>query len=329
MGSIPINRSYIYINLERVKLWCEMSRLQRIIEHQLCGEGGVPVKPPRWLEHPALHYEVQMGSNAYGVADESFGSDEDIYGFVIPPKELLFPHLVGHVYGFGTEPKVFEQWQQHHIDDPAARKQYDIVLFNIVKYFDLCYDSNPNMIDSLFVPMDCIFHITQVGQHLRDNRKLFLSKRCWPKFKGYAYSQLNKMSNKKPTGKRLATVEEYGYDVKFAYHIVRLMNECEMILLEGDLDIRRNREQLKSIRRGEWSEEQLREYFTQKENTLEAVYAKSFLPDDPDENKIKRLLLECLEMHYGKITKEIIVQTNALQTLQEIYRMCGKALEGE
>jgi hypothetical protein len=57
--------------------------------------------------------------------------------------------------------------------------------------------------------------------------------------------------------------------------------------------------------------------------------AKSFLPDDPDENKIKRLLLECLEMHYGKITKEIVVMTNALQTLRDVYAMCQKALEGE
>lgn len=301
------------------------SRTQRIIEHGL--KGDVQDGRPKWLDPNLVHYEVQMGSRAYGVSDDA--SDEDIYGFIIPPKEELFPHLAGYVYEFGKKPpKVFEQWQEHHIDDPAARKQYDIVLFSIVKYFNLCLQCNPNMIDSLFVPVECIFHSTKVGNHLRDNRKLFLSKMCWSKFKGYAYSQLNAMENKKPIGKRLAGFEKYGYDVKFAYHIVRLLNECEMILTEGDLDLQRNREQLKSIRRGEWTQDEIRAYFQHKEPLLEEMNAKCSLPMIPEEEKIKKLLLECIEIHYGKITKEIVVQTAALQAIGEIYQMCEKVLRG-
>ena len=70
-----------------------------------------------------------------------------------------------------------------------------------------------------------------------------MEKACWPKFKGYAYAQLNKLKTKKPEGRRLATVEAHGMDVKFAYHVIRLISEVEQILTTGDLDLEANREQ--------------------------------------------------------------------------------------
>src|SRR3954470_18936239 len=156
-------------------------------------------------------------------------------------------------------------------------------------------ENNPNLIDSLFTPETCVLHLTRVGRMVRERRRLFLHRGCWHTFKGYAYQQVAKMANKNRTGKRAETVRRFGFDVKFAYHVVRLLNEVEQILTEGDLDLQRNREQLKSIRRGEWSEQQIRDYFTKKETELETLYNNSSLPYGPDENKIKQLLLHCLE----------------------------------
>ena len=56
-----------------------------------------------------------------------------------------------------------------------------------------------------------------------------------------------------------------------------------MILMEGDIDLQRNNEQLKAIRRGEWTEERLRTWFADKESQLERVYAESTLRATPDE----------------------------------------------
>src|SRR3954447_20909714 len=85
-----------------------VSTLQRLAERGL-------VKPPRWL--PAnVQYETVMGSAAYGVASDA--SDVDMYGWAIPPKEDVFPHLAGDVAGFGTPRARFEQFQEHHVRDP-------------------------------------------------------------------------------------------------------------------------------------------------------------------------------------------------------------------
>lgn len=250
------------------------------------------------------NYEVIMGSFAYGVSSDT--SDCDVYAFSTPPPEQVFPHINGFIYKFGDLPKVFETFQKHHIQDPKhEHKMYDIAIHSLPKYFQLCMENNPNMIDSLFVPPRCIVHSDEVGQLMRSHRKMFLHKGSWHKLKGYAYSQLKKLHTKKPTGKRAETVEKYGYDVKFAYHIVRLLDEGEQILMDHDLDLERNREQLKEIRAGEWTLEYLEEFFKRREASLDEEYFNSTLQHSPPKDKITQLLMECLEIQYGSLDKYV------------------------
>jgi len=96
-----------------------------------------------------------------------------------------------------------------------------------------------------------------------------------------------------------------SYSTKFAYHVVRLVLQAEQILLEHQLDIERNAEILKSIRRGEWSEQKLRSWFDEKEKHLEELYTKSTLRHKPDEEAIKDLLMNCLEQHYGSLDSAV------------------------
>jgi predicted nucleotidyltransferase len=270
---------------------------------------------PKWLPNN-LHYEVIMGSMAYGVSNDA--SDMDIYGWAIPPKEMVFPHLAGEIEGFGISCPRFQQYQQHHIK--SGDTEYDFSIYNIVKYFNLVTDNNPNMIDSLFVPERCVLHITRVGDIVRANRHHFLHKGCWPKFKGYSYAQLTKIENgaNRSNPKRKDSYEKFGYDVKFAYHIVRLLNEVEQILMYEDLDLEKNNEHLKSVRRGEIPLDELKKWFYAKEAALETIHANSKLRNEPDMEFIKELLLMCLEDHYGSLEKAVVVEKN--------YNMMGEEI---
>ena len=267
------------------------------------------IEAPPFLKTNVM-YETIMGSHAYGVADTSVKSkipDYDVYGFAIPPKDQIFRHLTGYVEGFGTPPPQFQQYQKHHIFDEDGAggkgKEWDLSIFGIVKFFELCRQNNPNMIDSLFTPENCVVHCTEVGQMVRDNRRLFLSKEAWKKFRGYAQAQLKKMNTKNPEGGRREIVEKFGYDVKFAYHIIRLFDEAEQILLDGDIDLQRAREPMKAIRRGDWKSEEVRNWAMEKEKALEVAYVNCKLPERPDQEKLRQLLLKCLEQHYGSLDK--------------------------
>jgi uncharacterized protein len=265
-------------------------------------DAGADLSPPAWLPE-AMCYETQMGSVAYGVSSDT--SDVDVYGVCLPPKEMVFPHLAGEIFGFGTQLKRFETWQEHHIQ--ALGSEWDFLVFGIVKYFQTAMENNPNVIDSLFVPQRCVLAQTPVGEYLRAHRRDFLHKGAWHKFKGYAYSQLSKMKGKAPTGKRAELAEKFGYDVKLGYHVVRLYLEVEQILTTGDLDLEKDREVLMAIRRGEWPREQLEAWAQEKEQQLEPVYEASTLPNRPDEALLKRHLVHCLEMHYGDLSKAVVI----------------------
>lgn len=291
-------------------------RLKRLEQHGLA-------HPPKWLEKN-VHYGVIMGSVAYGASNDT--SDVDVYGFAIPPVSMTFPHLAGEIPGFGTPLPKFEQYQEHHIIDKEAKKEYDFSIYSIVKFFDLCMNNNPNMLSALNVPQRCVLTCTKIGQMVRDQRDLFLHKGSYHKFRGYAYSQLHKIKTGRNSSnpKRKADIEKNGFDAKFAYHIVRLALEAEQILITHHLEVDKNGPLLRSIRDGEWSVEKIVEWFDEKEKQLEALYATSTLRHSPDEEALKVLLMNCLEEHYGNLSKAVVMPDRDTQILDDLKRLLEK-----
>lgn len=271
--------------------------------------------------------EIIGGSLSYGVSGDS--SDMDVISVCIPSKEEVFPHLNGRVPGFGPQINPFTNWQRHHIkteEGTVQEKEYDVTSYSITEFFRLAADNNPNIIDALFVPDRCVTHKSDVGTVMRDNRKLFLHKGAYQKFKGYAYSQMKKIGEMKPIGKRAILVEQFGYDVKFAYHVVRLAQEAEMILTKGDLDIEAGREELKAIRRGEWTLPQLQEWFAKRTAMLDEVFLKSELREAPNFDDLNRILMVCLEIKFGTLTNALVEGEGqaALRKLEEIARIVSR-----
>lgn len=123
---------------------------------------------------------------------------------------------------------------------------------------------------------------------------------------------------------RFQNAKEKGMETKFLYHVVRLLYEVEMILTEGDIDLQRQREHLKSIRRGEVSEQEIREWASTKEKGLEAIYETSKLQHKPDEGVIRELLLNCLEEHYGSLDKCVTNPDQAVKALRDIQEILDK-----
>jgi len=122
---------------------------------------------------------------------------------------------------------------------------------------------------------------------------------------------------------RFESVKINGYDTKFLYHVVRLLDEVEQILTIGDVDLQRMREYLKSIRRGDVTEDEIRQFFSRKEKWLEQCYQDSSLPYSPDEGRIKQLLMDCLEEHFGDLSSCVVDVGAAERKLQEIKEIIG------
>jgi predicted nucleotidyltransferase len=292
------------------------------------GEMGL-IHPPKFI-YDNLCYLVYSGSVAYGVSSDT--SDMDCYGICIPNKDMIFPHLRGEILGFGTQTQRFETWQQHHVfvEDELAGKgrNYDFSVYSIIKFFQLAMENNPNILSLLFVPHTCVLYSNSIGNLIRDNKKIFVHKGCFHKFKGYAYSRLHQISGKieSENPKRQSDIDTYGFDTKFAYHVVRLLLECEQLLTTGDMDLQLHSEQLKAIRRGAWTKQDIFDFFHEKEKSLEKIYTESdILPYSPNELEIKALLVKCLQRHFGNLDNAYVDLDKGLSVLQKIKCLIEEA----
>ena len=119
-----------------------------------------------------IAYLTLAGSISYGTDNEK--SDTDIRGFAVESVDDL---LTG---------KAFEQ-----VEDRTT----DTVIYGLRKFFHLCTGGNPNVIELLGTKPEHILYMNEAGKKVRDNAEIFLSKRAFKSFAGYATAQLRRLQN--------------------------------------------------------------------------------------------------------------------------------------
>lgn len=112
------------------------------------------------------------GSYSYGTNNEN--SDIDVRGVTLNRKS----DLIGM-----TE---FEQY----VDDTT-----DTTIYSFRKMVNLLLSCNPNTIELLGLNPEHYLFLSDIGQELLDNKRLFLSQRAIQSFGGYADAQLRRLQN--------------------------------------------------------------------------------------------------------------------------------------
>jgi uncharacterized protein len=118
----------------------------------------------------AILFESIAGSRAYGTATDA--SDEDIRGlFVVPAAAYL---------GLNRPP------------DQISDARGNVVYYSLRRVIDLLTQANPNILELLYMPEDCVRKTSPEMRALLANRQLFISKQCADTHAGYAMSQIKK-----------------------------------------------------------------------------------------------------------------------------------------
>src|SRR5437867_12489475 len=94
--------------------------------------------------------------------------------------------------------------------------------------------------------------------------------------------------------KRKAMVRKYQYDVKNAAHLIRLLRMGIEFLETGELQVFRTSDagELKRIKRGGWTLDQVKEQAELLSGRIEQAHARSPLPPRPDEAAANALLMD-------------------------------------
>jgi hypothetical protein len=100
----------------------------------------------------------------------------------------------------------------------------DLVIYSLRKWLRLALDGNPTMILPLFVPDAEVVACDHRGEELRANTDRIVSKTAGKRFLGYMRAQRDRLLDVRG-GKhtnRPELIELYGYDTKYAMHLIRL-----------------------------------------------------------------------------------------------------------
>lgn len=97
--------------------------------------------------------------------------------------------------------------------------------------------------------------------------------------------------------KRFADEEKFGFDLKYALHLVRLIKVCREVLTTGKLIVKRpDAKQLLEIREGKWTYDQVVEFAEKEEVELQKLYNEcTLLPKLPDFTFLDNLCIEIVE----------------------------------
>jgi uncharacterized protein len=245
----------------------------------------------------AAEVVFRVGSHSHGTyvpPEDEFGVDDiDLMVICVPPPQFKLG---------------LKDWQ--HAEYKHGR--HDVVFYEWGKWLHMLRKSNPNVLGTLWLHSEDVLddpHQFQLDafpayEMLVRNRARLLSKQMYPAFIGYAKGQLYKMMHHAHQGymgdKRKQLVERFGYDVKNAAHMIRLLRMACEAFEQGTLTVRRpDAAELIEIKQGRWSLERVVEEANHLFVRAEGALQHTMLPEFPDDLFIQRMMLKGYSNSWG------------------------------
>ena len=156
-----------------------------------------------------------VGSTVHGLAVRDGVEDLDVMGICCEPPERVI----------GLMP--FEQWvgRTKAMGERSEAGDVDAVVYSLRKWSRLALQGNPTVLLPLFVPPDHVLVETPLGTELRAMADAFASRQAGHRFLGYATAQRERLEGTRGQLRvhRPELLELYGFDTKFAGHLLRLV----------------------------------------------------------------------------------------------------------
>lgn len=231
-----------------------------------------------------------VGSTAHGLALEGT-DDRDEMGIVVEPPE--------YVIGL----KLFEQKITRSKPEGVRSEAGDLdqTIYSLRKFCRLALSGNPSILALLFAP---IVTSLAAGSELRENSHWFASRRAGKAFLGYMTQQRQRLIGERGqmNVKRPELVDKYGYDTKYAMHMLRLGFQGIEYLETGKLTLpMREPERLDvmAVRHGDWDINEVLTIAGHLERIVEDLLDTSPLPDQPDYDAVNAWLTKTYARHWG------------------------------
>lgn len=239
---------------------------------------------------------AEVGSTVYGTGLPGHEDHDEMAVYVMSPEHVL-----------GTSPCDSIVWRTAGASERSTPDDTDLAMYSARKYVTLAAAGNPSILVPLFAPLDKVFECSRAGVMLLRSVDLFVTKQTGHRFLGYMEAQRKRMvdshaGTRAPRSNRPELVAEHGYDTKFAMHMLRLGLHGHELLTTGTLVFPipdPQGEYLRSVRRGEYTYEEVIGTALDLKADLEDVLKRDDIPSRPDRGMVDRLLWDIHRSHWG------------------------------
>jgi hypothetical protein len=211
----------------------------------------------------------------------------------------------------------FEPWEEF-VNGPSQRQSMmvrtqpegarsgpgdlDINVYTLRKYVNLLAKGNPSILGAAYSPLK--WHDPDRALNWGRLYESTTSKAAGNAYLGYMKQQLERWLGKRgqKNVNRPELVEKYGYDTKYAGHIIRLGIQGQQYMKDGRLKLPLEPEDaktIKAVRRGEMDQKTALKLAFHLEEGLFRAVKDSPLPEKPDMNEVHRWLASAYGVEYS------------------------------
>lgn len=227
--------------------------------------------------HPNTALEVVVGSTVHGTNVEDGLEDLDLMAIVVETAREFVGFADRDTWTWRTKPEGVR----------SEAGDIDLAIYGLRRYLTLALNGNPTMLLALFARAPHVRHVNETGRQLQALAPLIVSKNVFMPFRGYMRQQHERLLGLR--GQRNVTrpelVKAYGFDTKYASHVVRLGLQGEELLLTGKLTLpmrEPDRLLVRDVRNGKFTLTQVSTLVDEAEKRLVRAYELSPLPDQPN-----------------------------------------------
>lgn len=238
--------------------------------------------------------EVVVGSTVHGTSVPDGLEDLDIMAVELEG--------IRDFAGFNTSDTWINRTKPTGVRSEAG--DVDHVAYGLRKFLNLALKGNPSILVALFVPDTHVHVCTKEGQQLQSLAPYIVSKQVYMPFRGYMRQQHERLLGLR--GQRNITrpelVEAYGYDTKYAAHVVRLGLQGQELLRTGRITLPmpvQERELVLKIRTGRFSLAEVSEKIIGAERQLDVAYTESSLNAHPNQQHVEHWMLDAYRNHWN------------------------------
>jgi len=169
-----------------------------------------------------------VGSGLHGTAVEG-QDDRDEMGLCIEPPEYVIGLRSFEQYIYRTQPEGAR----------SGAGDLDVVVYSLRKWMRLALAGNPTVLLPLFVAEEHLMVCTEIGADLRSRPEMIVSREAGRKYIGYLNAQRESLlAVRRGRHTNRPELEElYGFDTKYAMHMVRLGVQGVELLETGRISL--------------------------------------------------------------------------------------------